>query len=145
MTTREVSAAIDIDAAPERVWEVLTDFAGYPGWNPFIVRATGAPVPGTSVRLRIRSSAGWSATNKAKVLAAVPGIVLRWSARLIPIPGLAAGRHEFALTPTENGTRVVQSEVFSGALVPVMAKMLLKTEHDFYMLNEALRKQCENN
>jgi hypothetical protein len=142
--TRHVATAIDIEAAPERVWEVLTDFAAYSEWNPFIVRAVGTPTPGSRLTLRIRSSAGWSATNKATVLAAVPGVVLRWSARIIPIPGLAAGRHEFTLSATRTGTRLTQSEQFSGALVPVIGKLLVKTERDFHIFNEALKKEIEN-
>lgn len=139
-----VMTDIDIDAPPERVWEVLTDLAAYPRWNPFIVRAEGTPAPGSRLTLRIKSSAGWSATNKAKVLDAVPGVVLRWSARLIPIPGLAAGRHEFALSATETGTRLRHSEQFSGILVPLIGKLLVKTERDFRLLNEALKKESEN-
>lgn len=144
MTTRHVTTALDIDAAPERVWDVLTDFAAYPEWNPFIVRVDGTPTPGSRITLRIRSTAGWNATNRATVLAAVPGKVLRWSARLIPIPGMASGRHEFTLTPTETGTRLVQSERFSGALVPAIGRLLVKTEQDFHILNQALRKRSEN-
>jgi hypothetical protein len=144
MLTRRVETVIDIEAAPARVWEVLTDFASYPDWNPFIVRATGTPEPGSQITLRIHSSAGWKATNKARITAAVPDQVLRWSARLIPIPGLAAGRHEFRLTARADGTRLVHSEQFFGALVPPMSGMLLKTERDFRNLNEALKKQSEN-
>ncbi|GAA2102464.1 SRPBCC domain-containing protein [Actinomadura alba] len=144
MLTREVETAIDIEATPDRVWEVLTDFGSYPEWNPFIVRVTGTPTPGAKVILKIRSSAGWSATNKATLLAAVPNQVLRWSARLIPIPGLVAGRHEFRLSATDGGTRLVHSEQFSGVLVPIIGGLLAKTERDFHNLNEALKKQCEN-
>jgi hypothetical protein len=144
MAMRQVTAAVDIDAAPEWVWDVLTDFAAYPEWNPFIVRADGMPTPGSRITLRVRSTAGWSATNRATVLAAVPGKVLRWSARIIPIPGLASGLHEFALTSTETGTRLVQSEQFSGALVPAIGRLLVRTEQDFHILNQALRKRSEN-
>lgn len=35
----ELRTEIDVAAPSGRVWEVLTDFASYPQWNPFIVRA----------------------------------------------------------------------------------------------------------
>ena len=36
-----LSSEIEIDASPDRVWSVLTDFAAYPDWNPFIRRLDG--------------------------------------------------------------------------------------------------------
>ena len=35
-------ASADIDAPAEQVWRVVTDFARYPEWNPFIIRAAGS-------------------------------------------------------------------------------------------------------
>ncbi len=32
---------ISITAPPDRVWHLLTDFASYPRWNPFIRCASG--------------------------------------------------------------------------------------------------------
>ena len=32
---REIKTQIEINAAPERVWAVLTDFQQTPSWNPF--------------------------------------------------------------------------------------------------------------
>ena len=37
---KQLRTHIDIHASPERVWQVLTDFAAYPDWNPFITRAS---------------------------------------------------------------------------------------------------------
>jgi uncharacterized protein YndB with AHSA1/START domain len=33
---KELHSEIEIDASAERVWAILTDFASYPRWNPFI-------------------------------------------------------------------------------------------------------------
>jgi Polyketide cyclase / dehydrase and lipid transport len=38
---RQLESEVEVQASPERVWEVLTDFAAYPDWNPFIVQAGG--------------------------------------------------------------------------------------------------------
>jgi uncharacterized membrane protein len=34
---------IHMKAPAQRVWQVLTDFAAYPEWNPFIRRVNGRP------------------------------------------------------------------------------------------------------
>ena len=49
--TKQLQAEVEVQASAERVWEVLTDFATYPQWNPFIVKASGEPVPGAGVRV----------------------------------------------------------------------------------------------
>ena len=45
---RTIETAIDISASAERVWDVLTRFDAYPGWNPFITSITGIPREGQS-------------------------------------------------------------------------------------------------
>jgi uncharacterized protein YndB with AHSA1/START domain len=49
---KELHSEIVIDASPERVWDVLTDFATYPQWNPFIRRISGEL--GVGGRLEVR-------------------------------------------------------------------------------------------
>ena len=34
---------IQIDASADQVWAILSDFASYPQWNPFITSMVGAP------------------------------------------------------------------------------------------------------
>jgi hypothetical protein len=45
---KELHSQIDIDASAERVSELLTDFASYPRWNPFIRHISGAPTTGSA-------------------------------------------------------------------------------------------------
>src|SRR5918995_1730672 len=52
--TKQLQAEVEVQASPERVWEVLTDFAAYPDWNPFIVQAGGRAAPGSRLELRMR-------------------------------------------------------------------------------------------
>ena len=41
-----VSVAVEVDAPPERVWEVVSDPANLPHWDRHIVRVTGVPPGG---------------------------------------------------------------------------------------------------
>ena len=45
--TAQLRTSVDIDASPERVWDVLTDVRAYPQWNRFITGAEGSFVVGT--------------------------------------------------------------------------------------------------
>src|SRR5579884_166197 len=54
-THREVTAQVEIQASPARVWSVLTDLAAYPIWKPCIYPATGEIAPGARLQLTLHS------------------------------------------------------------------------------------------
>lgn len=134
---------IEIDAPPERVWEVLTDFDAYPEWNPFIRSIEGDPEVGSRLRVRIEPPGSRGMTFKPTVQAAEPARELRWLGRLF-VPGLMDGEHRLALEPLDGGrSRFIQSERFSGVLVGLLGRMLAATEQGFKQMNEALKRRAE--
>jgi hypothetical protein len=76
-------------------------------------------------------------TIRPKVLTAQPDTELTWAASL---PGIIGGEHTFTLSPTGDGTRLVQSETFRGLLVPFAGKTITNAETGFRALIEARRE-----
>lgn len=137
VTTREIHIA----ASPDRVWAVLTDFESYADWNPHLVQAAGEAVPGTRLAITIRE--GEDTTDFTPlVLVAAPGSELRWRGSFL-FPGLADGTHSFRLHPAGKGTRLVQSESFTGVLGP-FTPVLFDLSVSFAAANEALRQRVEH-
>jgi hypothetical protein len=139
---RTISATVDIAATPQQVWAVLADLDAYPQWNPFIRSASGQVAEGAALTLRLVPAQGRAMTFRPKVLAAEPGVLLRWIGRLI-MPGLFDGTHQFALEDRGGHTRLTQSETFRGVLVPVTGKIITQTEAGFRALNQALKQRAE--
>ena len=142
--SRSLQAEVEIQASAERVWEVLTDFAAYPDWNPFIVQVVGEPVPGQRLELRMRLSGGRAMTIRPEVLEADPGRALRWLGRLL-VPGLFDGEHRFTIQPSGPGrVRLTQHEEFRGLLAPLLLVMIAKpTLASFHQMNQALKARLE--
>jgi hypothetical protein len=142
---KELRAEIEIDAHGERVWNVLTDFAAYAQWNPFITQAKGAAAPGERLTLRMQPESGRAMTFRPTVLEAVPGKRLRWLGRFL-LPGLFDGEHSFTLEPLEGGRiRLIQAERFRGILVPLLARSLDRgTLPAFEQMNRALKRRAEH-
>jgi hypothetical protein len=143
--TKHLTSSIDIDAGPERVWQVLTDFAAYREWNPFIVSADGTPEVGSRLTLRMQPVGARAVTLTPTVLAVAPGRRLRWLGR-IGLPGIFDAEHDFSLEPRgAGGTRLRQNEQFRGLLVPLMARSLDRhTLPAFVAMNEALKRRAEH-
>jgi hypothetical protein len=141
---RQLRAEIEIQASPERVWEVLTDFAAYSRWNPFMVQATGQAVPGNRLELRMRPPGRRATTFRPKVLEAEPPRRLRWLGRLF-VPGLFDGEHRFTIEPAGPGrVRVIQHETFRGLLAPLLLAFIAEpTLEGFRQMNQALRARAE--
>jgi hypothetical protein len=143
---KELCTEIEIDAPAERVWQLLTDFETMPGWNPSMDEIKGEPVIGARLEVRFGSPNGKGGMRfKPKVLNVEPNRELRWLGRL-GIPGLFDGEHVFTIEPLDGErVRFVQREVFSGLLVPLLAKSLDNGTRDaFNAMNRALKERAEN-
>jgi hypothetical protein len=142
--SKRLSTHVDIRATPERVWDVLTDLAAYPAWNPFIVRAEGTVGPGHRLSLTMQPVGGRAMTLRPRLVEVAINRELRWRSRL-GIPGLMDAEHTFTLQPQPSGTRLIQQETFRGVLVPFVAASLDRsTLPAFEAMNEALKKRAEN-
>jgi hypothetical protein len=142
---RRLRTEIEIQASPDRVWEALTDFAAYPDWNPFIVHATGQPVPGSRLELQMRLPGRRPTAFRPEVLEAAPARRLRWLGRLL-VPGLFDGDHTFAIDPAgPDQVRLIQQEEFRGLLAPLLLAFIAKpTQEGFHQMNQALKTRVEH-
>jgi hypothetical protein len=139
---KQIETEIVINASPEKVWSVLTDFTSYPAWNPFIRSIEGEKRSGGRLRVSITPPGGGGMTFKPIVLTFDPQLQFRWKGKL-GIAGIFDGEHYFQLSEQNNTTRFVHGEKFSGVLVPFMAKILEKTSDGFQQMNLALKRKCE--
>ena len=140
--TEQLHSEIEIDAPPEQVWETLTEFEAFPSWNPFVASVEGAPRVGAKLKVRLQPPGGRGITMHPTVTASEPGRVLAWLGRL-GFPGVFDGAHRFELEPLGDGrTRFVQSEHFSGVLVPFFRRSLrTNTRAGFEAMNQALAER----
>ena len=141
---KDLHSEIEIDAPAERVWHLLTDFASYPQWNPFIRSIRGQPIRGEGLEVRIEPPGGRGMTCKPKVLDAEDNRELRWLGHLL-VSGLFDGEHSFTIESlAKNRVRFVQREAFKGLLVPLFARSLeTNTQRGFEEMNRALKERAE--
>jgi hypothetical protein len=137
-------SSIEIDASAERVWAVLTDFAAYSSWNPFIPRMTGSLEVGARLEFHMTPPGGMAITLQPKLLEVEPGRTLRWLGRL-GVPGIFDGEHHVTIEPlAAHRSRLVQQERFTGLLVPLFAASLDQhTLAGFQAMNAALKARAE--
>ncbi len=139
---KEIRTEIDIGASPLRVWQVLTDFARYPEWNPLIRQVEGQPVEGAKLRIHITTPAGVKREYSPKVTKVVAERELRWLGKM---PGLLSGEHIFSIEPAgDNGVHLVHREVFGGLLTSFFGSSLdTDVKKGFEEMNAALKKRAE--
>jgi hypothetical protein len=115
--TAEIRTEIDIDAPPERVWAVLTDFSSYPDWNPFIQKIEGNVAVGETLKAEMHALHMDSPMSfSPEILVVDEHKELRWLGRLL-LPGIFDGEHFFQITKTETGSRMMNGENFRGILL----------------------------
>ncbi|HXU26543.1 MAG TPA: SRPBCC domain-containing protein [Bacteroidia bacterium] len=141
---KEIKTQILINATPQKVWAVLTNFNNYPNWNPFIKSITGEVKIGNKITAYLQPPNAKDMMFKPKVLALDTNKEFRWLGHLL-FPGLFDGEHKFELIDNGNGTTTfIQSEKFRGILIPFFAKMLnTNTKNGFIAMNEKLKELAE--
>jgi len=141
---REIEETTEIVAAPAEVWWQLTDFAGYPDWNPFIVSVRGDLEVGARVGVTLKPEGMPPVVMRPRLLAVRPERELRWRGSL-GVPNLFDGEHAFITDPlAADRVRFIQRERFSGLFVPgALALIGDNTVAGFRAMNQALRRRCE--
>ncbi|MGP8078120.1 MAG: SRPBCC family protein [Thermoplasmata archaeon] len=140
---RVIERSIDISSSADAVWKVLIDFPRFPEWNPFISRIVGLPTPGARLLVDLGARDSPKRTMRPRVLRAVEDQELRWLGKL-GFGGLFNGEHSFrieAISPSK--VRFVQSERFTGLLVPLLRGVIRGAEAGFEAMNSALKDRVE--
>lgn len=139
-----IRTSIHIQAAPQQVWQVLTDFSGYGSWNPFIRSLKGTVAVGQKIDVHIVPPGQKGMTFRPRVRAFVKEQRLEWLGHLL-FPGLFDGKHSFELIANPDGTTtLVQGETFRGILVPFLKRLINgPTMEGFRSMNEAVKQRSE--
>jgi uncharacterized protein YndB with AHSA1/START domain len=144
MTFVVESVAVEIDAPAEFVWDVLTDYARYPLWNPYTVRVDTTLVVGSPIDLTLLKPDGSGGTFVSREYLRVvdPPRLLRYDTG-DTFPGLSGVRDQWitALGPDRCG--YTTRETFTGDLARrVMAAQGAWVKAGFDAVALALRERA---
>lgn len=123
---RRVGCETTLAAPRDRVWEVLTDFAAYPEWNPFLRRVRAEARVGSPLTAVGRLPTGISIAFTGQIEEWEPERRLAWRARpALLTASLLEVVHSFELDEVApHQVRLSQHEDVTGHVVPVSGWML---------------------
>ncbi len=141
---KELNTEIVINATPDVVWQILTDFPQFEQWNPFIRSIQGKMAEGSRLQVQIQPSGGNAMAFQPQVITVIPKRELCWLGRLL-LPGLFDGEHRFCIESIQpSQVRFLHSEKFAGVLVPFLWQSLEpKARQGFEAMNQALKARAE--
>ena len=144
MFAKELTTEIDIDVPVARVWEVLTDFASYPQWNPMIRRADGELRVGARLVVRFEPEGSRGHTFRPKLLVVEPGRELRWLG-WPRIPGLFDSEHYWIMQELPDGsTHLLHGTYIYGLFAPLAGKAMIRASRGpFEDMNRAHKQRAE--
>lgn len=138
---KKISTSVRINASPEKVWAIFSDFGRYDQWNPFIRSIAGEVVLGARIKVSIAPAGSRAMKFSPQVLAFEEPKTLIWMGKLW-IKGLFDGRHEFHLTDNGDGSVTFeQNETFSGIFTGMVD--LETTRQGFELMNQTLKSRVE--
>jgi hypothetical protein len=139
---KTIETFTDVNARPEVVWDVITDFTAYGEWNPFITEISGELREGARLRAKFSIAGRKPRTFTPTVRVVDPGRRLAWRGRLA-IPRCFDAEHVLAVEPAATGCRFVHREGFTGVLVPFLRSTLAATHDAFVAMDRALAQRAE--
>src|SRR5271169_2562270 len=110
-----------IRATPERIWELLTNAAGYTRWNNTVAKVDGKISRGERVTVHPKINPGRA--FPVKVAEFEPSRRMVWAGGM-PL-GLFKGERTFTLTPSSNGdVEFSMREEYTGLMAPLIGRSI---------------------
>lgn len=141
---KRIKTEIIINASKEKLWVLLTNFNGYPNWNPFIRSIEGELKQGGRLKNTLQNGEK-TMVFKPIVLEVVPFHSFSWLGSLW-VKGLFDGRHYFCIEEiAPNQVKLIHGEDFSGILSTAILKQVGEdTRKNFVDMNQALKQLAES-
>ncbi|MFY9465632.1 MAG: SRPBCC domain-containing protein [Sediminibacterium sp.] len=141
---KRIKTEIIINASKEKLWVLLTNFNGYPNWNPFIRSIEGELKKGGRLKNTLQNGEKIM-VFKPIVLEVVPFHSFSWLGSLW-VKGLFDGRHYFCIEEiAPNQVKLIHGEDFSGILSTAILKQVGEdTRKNFVDMNQALKQLAES-
>jgi hypothetical protein len=134
------ASSITIQAAPEAVWRILTDAAGYPSWNSTVTRVDGQIALGEKVTVHAKVAPGRAFPVNVVAFDAPRRMVWRGGMPL----GLFKGERVFELRPgAGSGVEFSMREDYSGWLAPLITKSIPDLQPAFDEFAACLKAHVE--
>ncbi|MFW5474679.1 SRPBCC family protein [Knoellia sp. CPCC 206450] len=137
----EQSTEIEIDAPPERVWDVMSDVERWPEWTDTVTAVTRLDAQALGLGSRVRVEQPKLPPTEYVVTELDPGAGFTWVATG---PGVrTTARHR--ITAAGSGSRVRLSVEQAGPVGVVMGRFFFRRLTDRYLATEAagLKARCE--
>lgn len=141
---KELDNEVEIHASAERVWQLLTDFASFPRWNPFMPQVLGQATAGRQLEVTFQHPRALAKRARPTVLTAAPNRELRWREQFL-VPGLLDIEHIFLILPlSADQVRFTQRQTHTGLLSSFPAsRRYAALRRGFRAMNEALKQRAE--
>ena len=136
------STALLIQAAPETIWQILTDASGYPSWNTTVAKVEGRIALGEKITVHVKLAPGRAFPVKVVVFDAPRRMVWRSSMPL----GLFKGERTYDLRSLGAGeVEFTMHESFTGFLAPLIGKSIPDLQPAFNEFAACLKARAERN
>lgn len=137
----ECSISRKIKAVPAKIWKLLTDAEDFPRWNSTVQNIEGKIEPEETIKLQ--ATINPKRTFKIKISEFEPNKKMIWQDGFAP---MFQGVRTFTLTDNHDGTTSFSMvEVFSGLMLPVIARSLPDFAPVFEQYVSDLKKEAESN
>jgi hypothetical protein len=129
----------NINAAPERIWALLTSADDFPRWNSTVTSLKGPIQHGQKLALTVPAAPGRTFTPRVTKLDT--GASMEWSDGMAP---MFKGVRTFTLAPKPDGsTDFSMVEVFSGLMLPLVKGSLPDFGPSFEAYAADLKQEAE--
>ena len=115
---------VDIDASPETVWGVLTDFENYERWNPLAVECTTSLVPGEPIDMMVRLGPGPLRRQREWIRTCTPGQEFSYTMKPVGLGTLRSLRTQQLTELPDGRTRYTAHFEIRGWLNPMVQLLL---------------------
>jgi uncharacterized protein YndB with AHSA1/START domain len=139
VTARFFESSADVAAPPDAVWSVLTDGAGWSGWDSGVDGVDGRIALGETITIRSKAAPGRAFPVKVVTFDAPRTLVFSGGMPL----GLFKGVRTYRLTPSEGGTRFEMREEYGGPLLGLMWRSMPDLGPSFEQFATGLKGRVE--